>query len=130
MSDDWTKAISGDFTPMKDESEPEPEMPNKALIVVMHGEGILLWRECASYFDEFLEYESTCNGEYTKTLASADHTIESGTWVVDMVIESSRDYYGEVDAWIVMKNERPPTKEEWKAYQNGEWIWHEPKEPT
>jgi hypothetical protein len=110
----------GIFTAIKEESKvDESKVANKAIIAVIHGEGVCLYKEIASWFDDSF---GAGESEPFRIDEGVSYSVPPGVWVVDLVFEDDGpgDWPGTREWMLCLENHRPPTQEEWEAFPG--WL--------
>lgn len=107
--------------------DPSPKQPNKAIVAMCHGKGLVLYIQADDYIMEDLrEVYCVSNSEpwALSELGIEEGGNENGVYVCDVIFSYSKDYWtSEVNTEVDFVNFRPITTEEWEAHLRGEYPW-------
>jgi hypothetical protein len=96
-----------------------------ALVVIIHGAGLVLCWDGPAYFKEFVS-DARGGGNDSFTFDCIDHEmIEDGLFIVELVLidDGPGDWPGSRESCLHARNFRQATPEEWKAHLVGDWPW-------
>lgn len=97
----------------------------KALIVVAHGQGMVLIYQAVSWLEQFIHDVVGNHDSFSLEKASADYNLKDGIWVADLglVDDGPGDWPGSRECLLQVKDAHPVTAEEWAFYLDGDWPW-------
>jgi hypothetical protein len=104
-----------DAGPAADDMTGAPRIPDRAIVVVVHGQPYLLYHHGTDLEDWVAEASPE---DAAREMAGDEHA--AGVFVWSGAVVHHVDYWGEHDEWLEGET-RPISPEEWRAFLAGEW---------